>query len=90
MLTKEKIKIFAYYKGDVDGFGHGNPSHRKQMDGSEFYLINNLLSDLHMITKNLVSKEYILTTEIKLKESCEDESTIAELKRLPLFGNEST
>jgi hypothetical protein len=85
MITEEKLKIFLYYKGDVDAFGHGRRSDKRKVSDADFYLINNLLADIHLIKRGLASKEYAEETELRLKENCDNITTIEELKRISLL-----
>jgi hypothetical protein len=80
MITKEKIEIYKYYNGDVDGFGRGNKSHKKVMSDSDFFIIGNLIQNLTIIKNKLASKQFEEETEKVLLENCDSLETINELK----------
>lgn len=82
MITKEKIEIFNLYNGDVDAFGHGKKQHRKVMTDEEFYLIGGLVQDVSLVKKNLVFIEYEAALNKRLRDNCENEETIEEIKLL--------
>ena len=52
------------------------------MSDEDFFLIDNFIQDIGLISKNLSSKEFEENAEEKLKENCDRQDTIAELKRL--------
>ena len=82
MITKEKLKIFEYYKGDVDAFGHGSNRHRKVMNDQDFFLIAGFTQDIALIMKGLASKEFEKNTNNKIKAECDSVDTVEALKAL--------
>ncbi|GEM58372.1 hypothetical protein B0A78_07070 [Flavobacterium columnare NBRC 100251 = ATCC 23463] len=75
MITKEKIKVFDSYNGDIDGPARVGSDYEKKLFGNnEWSLIDNFYQDIELINKRLAAQTYIEQTFVKLKENCDNES----------------
>lgn len=75
MITKEKIKIFDRYAGDIDSFARSGRDHEKKvLSDIEWFLIDNFYQDIELINKKLAAQTYTEQTIVKLKENCDRES----------------
>jgi hypothetical protein len=75
MITREKLKIFDSYAGDIDGLARcGNDFEKQLFEDNEWSIIDNLYQDIELINKKLVAKSYLDKTLITLKENCNQES----------------
>lgn len=90
MLTSEKIEVFKSYKGYYDGYHFQNNSIEKIISDDEWFLISNLMQDLHLIRMNLCSKSFEnLVNELLLK-NCDAKETIKLIFELEKFLNEQS
>lgn len=76
MITKEKIKIFKLYKGEIDSFGHGKKKDRERLSDVEFLFLVRHMQDLQIVERGLASKEFELKLEESIKENFENEEAI--------------
>jgi hypothetical protein len=78
MITKEQLTIFEHYGGDIDGLLRTNNLNAKEIFGSDFDFlwskISNILQDVEMLNKRLVSKEYSKKFFTGLKDICDEDS----------------
>jgi len=83
MLTAAKIKIYKEYNGNYDWYYIQNKSVSDKIfaDG-EWALIATLIQDIHLVDKKLTDKSFADKLDKRLKEFCDKEETIAELKKL--------
>jgi hypothetical protein len=58
MITVEKLKLYQYYDGDIDAFGHGTKRDRKMINDNEFTVIEHLIQDIKLVQKGLASSDY--------------------------------
>lgn len=60
MITQKKLEIYSSFHGDIDGWCRMtlNIDSFSGMKREDWYLIDNLLQELSMIKKGIVSKEY--------------------------------
>jgi len=83
MITLNKLKIFARYRGDVDMFGRAGRQKDKQLfDDREWYLINTLIGDAAVIKRRLGSEQRTEEAARRLRENCESEKVIDEIMRI--------
>lgn len=83
MITKDKSKIFDRYDGDIDSWARSESKKDKlNMTDSDWHIIDSLIQDLCLVRQKLSSPGFNNALDNKLKESCEDEPTIAQLKRI--------
>lgn len=81
MITIKHIEIYKKYDGDGDGFTHcATPEEKMIMDYKYWSLIDTFIQDLFIIKKGLASTTFIRSINEKLKENCDSESTIIQLK----------
>lgn len=82
MLTIKKLKVYEYYKGDVDSFARAGKRGKKMIEDKEFYLIANLIQDIKMVDKGLASKSYADAVFDRVSINCDDDETINYLNKL--------
>lgn len=81
MITLKHIHICKSHLGDGDGFIRCATAEEKAIFFYKCWsLIESLIQDIHLITKGLASEIFMKSIEEKLKESCDNEETIRELK----------
>ncbi len=83
MITAKKISLYKKYEGDVDGWARsGSKSGQIEMEDADWYLIENLLQDLKLVSKGLASNEYSEALQERLQSNCSDAEAIEKLKSL--------
>ena len=76
MLTESKIRLLFKYNWDVDMFLRaGSTSEKTLMKDIDWGKYEQLLQDLFLVTKKLVSKEYAQVVHRRLVSSCDSEAT---------------
>lgn len=74
MLTKKKINIYIKYSGDLDAFTIAGTKKEKAIMGDEdWMLIDDLVQDVELMQKNLISKEMKDRVYEKMKMNLVDE-----------------
>lgn len=83
MITLNKLKLFKQYKGDGDVFVRIATKKEKDIiDYSDWEMIDELLQDVGLINKGLVSDDYRERINNKLEVFCDSQNTIKELINL--------
>jgi hypothetical protein len=83
MITSSKLKIYKYYKGDIDNWARaGTKLEKSIMKDEDWAIIESFLQDLALIKKNLTSSEFTNNVRVRLKENCENDNVIQQLKEL--------
>ena len=84
MITQKKLEIYSSFHGDIDGWCRMtlNIDSFSGMKREDWYLIDNLLQELSMIKKGIVSKEYEKKIWEELRSKCDSEETIHQLEKL--------
>lgn len=83
MITKKKISIYMKYSGDIDAWARTmSKSSSANMNDNDWSLMNEFLQDFRIIKQGLASQEYVERFHKKLKESCDNEATIKQIKKL--------
>ncbi len=82
MITKEKIAVYQYYGGDVDGFARARAAQRRLMTDSDFAVIAGFVQDLQIIRNGLASIEFKQKIEKALAENCDGPETVELLNRI--------
>jgi len=76
-ITVEKLEIYRVYKGDGDHFARfANKEQREIISLGGWDIIDELLSDYHLIKRNLAAEQYELAFYKKLEESFYDQEAI--------------
>ena len=75
MITSAKIEIFKFYKGYYDGYYIQNESKPMIITDDEWFLLDNLIQDIHLIRKGVVSKSYETKIVEKIKTNFDSEET---------------
>jgi len=75
MITREKIKIFDSYGGNIDELANAGPDHKKNLfDNNDWSLIEIFYQNIELINNTHVDQTCIDQTLIKLKEHCDHDS----------------
>lgn len=77
MINKQKIKIYLGYP-DSDFLARaGKKGHKALLSDEDWFLIDNLVQDIHLMKNNLVSDKMRAEIERRLKEYTEGDSELA-------------
>jgi len=83
MITLIKLYEYERFHGFYDGFYIQKVKQGTQESSDEeWFLISNLIQDIHLINNGLASRDFSENLEKKLSENCENENTISFLKEL--------
>lgn len=84
MITQKKLEIYRSYQGDIDDWCRMTmyTDTSSEIKREDWYLIDNLLQELSMIKRGIVSKEYEKKIWEELKRNCDSEETIHQLEKL--------
>jgi hypothetical protein len=86
MISQKDLRIYQKYYGDQDGLLR--MAHLTNETVSDWSLVESLIQDQILILNGNATLEYTAHFTAKLQASCEDEETIAELRRVALqFAN---
>lgn len=87
MITIQKLAIYSHFYGDIDGWARSGTSEQKaNMRDNDWFLIDNLVQDILLMSKGLTSEIFNQKLNEKLVNSCDDNSTIQELKKIGIIG----
>jgi hypothetical protein len=83
MITLKHIEIYKSFQGDGDGFVRCASNEEKAvMTYKHWSLIDDFVHDLNLVNKGLTSKEYSESLNKRLKENCDNQEIINQLKQL--------
>ena len=83
MITKEKLKIYQSYKGDIDGWSRFAKGRQKEIFGdSDWSLIEGLIQDIKLVDRGLAANSYADDLITKLSTNCDYEETVVQLRDL--------
>ena len=83
MITTKKLSFYRKYEGDGDWFLRSAwPWQRNKISPGEWKMMEELIQDIKLMDRGLASDSYKESLLEKIKANCEDEKTIAELRRL--------
>lgn len=83
MVNLKNIEIFKTYQGDGDGFVRSATVEEKSiMSYNEWSFVDNIIQDLKLIENDLASQTYLNVVNQRLRENCDSEETIQELKKI--------
>jgi len=83
MITIAKIHIFKRHRGNLESWNHGSlQKERLIMDDEDWYSIESLLQDLHVVNNGLASDAFKENLYAKLSTECENSEAINLLKTL--------
>ncbi|WP_149304152.1 hypothetical protein [Pareuzebyella sediminis] len=82
-ITKDKLKIYKKYSGNIDSWARsGKRKEHELMSDDDWHLIGELIQELELIEKGLVSEDYKDRILSKFNAACPDEATKQALKSL--------
>ncbi len=80
MITVEKLKIYKKYSGNIEGWDRfGKKKDKSFLEYEEWELIDELIQNLELVEKGLVSDSFKAQTLNKLNDACDCEKTKQEL-----------
>ena len=83
MITKDKLKIYKRYNGDIDGWARsGSKQEKTSIDDSDWYMIDQFIQDLKLIKKGLAAETYATDVYKKLNDNCDNIETLAQIQAL--------
>lgn len=83
MITRDKIKIYKRYSGDIDSWARsGSKKEKLVMNDDDWYLIDGFIQDLSLVEKGLTSQTFEDDLNNRLKENCDAKETIQALKTI--------
>lgn len=85
MVTKEKLEIYRRFGGDMDGWARlslANETQKTIINVDDWSTIDNLLQNLILVEKGLVSDSFAKAVNEELQAKCDCEDTIRILKEL--------
>lgn len=83
MITEDKLKVYASYKGELDMWLRtGKEREKSFMDSSDWHLIDLLLQDATVLNRNLGSPKRAEEARNRLRENTENEDLVVEIRRL--------
>ena len=83
MITEEKITIFKRHDGDIDSWTRcASKKEKSIMSDKDWCIIDALIQDIFIVEKGLASSVFRDNLSLKLKETCDNISTINQLKGL--------
>lgn len=87
MITEDKIKVYKRYDGDIDSWARsGSKKEKLIMTDEDWYVIDGLIQDLTIVKKGLASSGFSENLNVKLKETCDNDSTVNQLQKLASIG----
>jgi|GEM_PF-965620 hypothetical protein len=94
MITIEKLEIYRRCGGSVDWYQVQSHSIPQIISDGEWGQIDGFIQDIFLVDTNRADKLFTDKLNQKLKETCDNEKTIEELKNLEKFlrgsGNNNT
>ena len=83
MITAEKLKIFEEFDGDLDMWGrvHGKRD-SETMSESDWRQIEQLVSELTLVERNLATDDFARRVEASLRENTEDDNVATRIRCL--------
>jgi NADH pyrophosphatase NudC (nudix superfamily) len=81
MITKEHLKIFKSFDGDIDMWGRMKKSNEEMTDAIWFE-IEEIIQNLTIINNRQASEEFITRTLQHIKTSCENPEVEQELIKI--------
>jgi hypothetical protein len=83
MITKDKIRIFNKYDGNIDSWARsGSKKEKLIISDDDWYIISTHIQDLFLVKKGLTSEDFNNSLKNKLKETCDSEDTIKQLETI--------
>lgn len=83
MITKDKIKIYKKFNGDLDYFARVcSPKDKKLMKDEDWFLIDDIIQDIKLIRKGLTSVDYENKINQKIKEKIDCSETLDRIKQI--------
>jgi hypothetical protein len=75
MITSEKLSVYREFGGDEDGWQRAGCPKRGLLDDGDWVAIRNLMQELTMLKRNLVSAEYGEQIRQRLADMTADQDT---------------
>jgi hypothetical protein len=82
MLTLNKLKIFQQYSGDLNALRQTDSADKDAITSHDWFVIGNLIQDIKLVNRGLASPSYAGRAEEELRNACDNETTISELRKM--------
>ena len=83
MITLEKLKIYNKYSGNIESWDRfGKKKDKGFLEYEEWELIDELVQNIELVEKGLVSENFKFQTLNMLNDACDNEKTKEALKAL--------
>ena len=82
MITPEKLSVYREFRGDDDGWSRAGCPKGSIFDDGDWVAIRNLLQELTLLKRNLVSKEYGEQIHQRLSAMSADQDTARALMEM--------
>ena len=84
MITKEMLKIYQDFNGDIDGWARvGTPLQKKKiMKDEDWSVIESLIQDISISNRGAASNTFLEVLNGKLNKFCDSAETIATLRNM--------
>ena len=83
MITREKLNVYKYFNGDIDGLARAGTAEQKALiKDKDWFTIDSLVQDIEMVKRGLAGEAYMNVINERLLECCDREETIEELKKI--------
>ena len=77
MITQRHLELYREYAGDGDAFVRfAKPEEHALMSRNEWMLIGDLLQDMELLGRELVSDSFAESAKHRLRELCDSDVTI--------------
>lgn len=90
IITFDRLKLFKYYRGDIDCFSRTASKTYKDIFGEDvdntWAVISSKLQDIELISKQLATQDYIDKVLKELKEICDIESFEALTSKIKFYS----
>ncbi len=85
MITKEKIRIYEKYNGDPDFYVKNAKIRERMVSSEEWDLLSGLSQDIRIAAFSHTDPAFVTKVNNRLKEVCDEESTILALRAIALY-----
>ena len=73
-ITIEKLEVYMFFNGDIDDFARrANKDQQEEIFSDEWYMIDELINDYHIIKKELAAKQFEISFHNKMDSNFHNE-----------------
>lgn len=83
MITRDKLRIYEKFGGDIDGFARGSKTkERESIEDQDWRIIDEILQSLVIVQSGLASADFEARARASLIDATEDEQVCERLFQL--------